>query len=257
MKIYTEADYPQGSEKWWTLRRGIPTASNFDRIMTAAASEPRWQAFSELSEDVCGHRHKTEDAARKCARDDVWPSVGRCPVELSGAADDYICELIGDLHRLAPPMPEEGFSNFATRYGQQTEPEARSWYEMHTGNVVNRVGFVTTEDGRFGCSPDGLLDYIQPGFDLKEPGGLELKCPQPKTHVSYLLAGGLPSEYKGQVHGSLIVTGRAWWDFCSYCPGLKPLIVRVTPDEYTVALSKCLELFFVRLQERLKIIMEM
>ena len=27
------------------------------------------------------------------------------------------------------------------------------------------------------------------------------------------------------------VTGRAWWDFLSYAPGLPPVLIRVEPDK--------------------------
>lgn len=40
----------------------------------------------------------------------------------------------------------------------------------------------------------------------------------------------LPSEYKAQVYGQLLVTGREWSDFVSYWPGLPMLRIRVTRD---------------------------
>lgn len=157
---------------------------------------------------------------------------------LSAQAESYICRLIGDKYSLEyPPVTVE---TAAMKRGTQLEPEARSYYEMDRGLDVEQDGFCMTDDGRFGCSPDGLV-----GID----GGLELKCPSPSTHVSYLLEGVLPSEYKAQVHGSMIVTGRAWWDFMSYCPGLPPLLIRVGPDDYTEKLRTALEAFWLRLIE--------
>jgi hypothetical protein len=158
-------------------------------------------------------------------------------MKLAAAADAYICRLIGDAFDLAYPRPS--FTNAEMRHGTEAEPESRHWYEMETDTTVQQVGFCTTDDGRFGCSPDGLIG---------DDGVLELKNPSPGTHVAYLMDGGLPAEYRAQCHGHLIVTGRAWCDFLSYCPGLPPFLVRVYPDDYTTALRDALDVFWRRLQ---------
>jgi hypothetical protein len=73
-----------------------------------------------------------------------------------------------------------------------------------------------------GASPDGLVG---------DEGGIEIKCPLPHTHVSYLRAGDVPSKYIPQIQGCLWITGREWWDFMSYHPAMEDLIVRVYRDE--------------------------
>lgn len=195
MKIH---DCQQGSREWFALRRGVPTASNFGKLITAKTGK------------------------------------------LSASADDYICELIAELHFLGahedPPV------SAAMRHGIDCEPEARKWYSLDKNQDVKQVGFCMDDDGRYGCSPDGMVG---------DDGLLELKCPQGKTQVAYLLDGGLPSEYRAQVHGQLIVTGRQWCDFLSYCPGLPPLLLRVEPDEYTDQLRKALVVFWERFQKLL------
>lgn len=105
--------------------------------------------------------------------------------------------------------------------GTELEPEARAWYELTQGVDVQQVGFITSDDGLVGCSPDGLVG---------EDGGLEIKCPSAAVHLGYLL-GGVEDAYRCQVQGGLWVTGRAWWDFLSYCPGLPPVLVRFTREE--------------------------
>ncbi len=169
--------------------------------------------------------------------------------QYSAQARKYACELIADASELIPPY----FSgrggpvrNSEMQYGVDTEPEARRWYALERDTDVKQVGFCLSDDLRFGCSPDGLVG---------EDGGLELKCPLLKTHAEYLDDGGLPLEYVPQVHGSLIVTGRKWWDFMSYAPGLKPLLIRVFPDDFTEALRKCLDRFwteYIQLIDKLK-----
>lgn len=165
----------------------------------------------------------------------ITPRTGK----LAAGADDLICELVaerfypGQLIELAQPPSR------AMLHGTQCEPEARRFYEMEVGRDVREVGFLATDDERFGASPDGLVG---------EDGGLELKCPQGKTQVRYLLDGVLPDDYRAQVHGCLIVSGRAWWDFLSYCPGLPPFLIRTYPDEFTVKLLAALEEFWDRYQ---------
>ena len=193
----------QKSPEWWELRRGIPTASDFDKIMQPV----------------------------KCK-----PSASQVP---------YICQLIADRICLTPPFfTEREGHTAAMRNGENLEPAARSWYELESGFEIEQVGFCTTDDGRLGCSPDGLVKW---GDQYK--GGLELKCPELKTHMAYLLDGsGLPSEYGPQVHGQLIVTGLPFVDFMSYAPGAPPLLVRVEPDDYTEKLRAALEEFWGRYQ---------
>lgn len=155
----------------------------------------------------------------------------------SAQQEDYIDELIADMMRLSPPDGSENYVNRAMQHGIDCEPEARRFYEMERRCTVTNGGFCMDDAGRFGCSPDGLIG---------EEGCLELKCPMGKTQVGYLRSGLLPSEYTWQVHGHLIVTGRAWCDFLSYAVGLPPLLIRVEPNDDTEALRKALDAFWDR-----------
>lgn len=235
----------QLSDEWFQLRKGTPTASQFGRILSTGG--PVWSCMTSDGQ-TCGTRHRDKDAADRCATKlnkktkfgDSLYVVTELASELSEAANEYICELVAE--RLCLIAPVEKTLNGAMRHGVEFEPEARRWFEFDAGVDVEQVGFITTDDGRFGCSPDGLVG---------ECCGLELKCPQGKTHVGYLMNGGLPDEYKAQVHGSMIVTGRTSWWFLSYCPGLPPLKLLVLRDEYTDKLAAALELFHERYAEAL------
>jgi hypothetical protein len=145
--------------------------------------------------------------------------------------------------------PAQSFGGGEMEQGSLLESEAVPFYEFTFGEQIQRVGFCTTDDGRIGCSPDGLL-----GTD----GGIEIKCPQPHTHVGYLIAGVVPKEYVAQVQGSLFVTGRAWWTFLSYSRFFPPLIVRVEPDPaFQAALGAALKTFltdFDRAEEAVRVI---
>lgn len=112
------------------------------------------------------------------------------------------------------------FSGGAMEQGKILEEEAVPYYELTASETIQRVGFVTSDDPRCGCSPDGLL----------ADGGIEIKCPQPHTHVGYLLANTLPKDYAAQVHGGMLVTGAASWKFMSYCRGFPPLLLTIKRD---------------------------
>ena len=146
----------------------------------------------------------------------------------SASADAYINQLVAE--RLTGER-EEVFQSHHMLRGTELEPDARDLYSLMNDAEVTEVGFCLHDTLSAGCSPDGLIG---------EDGGLEIKCPAPSTHVEYLSGGVLPSKYKQQVMGCLWITGREWWDFVSYHPTMKPLIVRVERDEeYIAALEKC------------------
>jgi len=117
--------------------------------------------------------------------------------------------------------PLQTFQSGDMEQGEIREDEALPWFEFTFNCDVRRVGFIETDDGRAGCSPDGLLN----------DGGLEIKCPQPHTHVGYLLRNELPATYRAQVHFSMFVTGAPWWKFVSYCRKFPPLLLTVRRDE--------------------------
>lgn len=121
-------------------------------------------------------------------------------------------------------FPLESFGGGAMEQGTFLESEAMPWYGARHAVDVKRVGFITTDDGTFGCSPDG---YLESGT------GIEIKCPQPATHVKWLLAGGVPPEHMLQCQGGMFVTG--WrWVFVSYCRGFPALVVDVPRVEVAI-----------------------
>lgn len=106
--------------------------------------------------------------------------------------------------------------------GRDLEPYARDHYSGHYQQAVE-VGFMRRDETNWqlGLSPDGLV-----GTD----GGVELKCPRSKQHINWTLANQVPAQHMAQTQAALLVSGRAWWDFCSYVPGLPLFVKRVTPD---------------------------
>jgi len=126
--------------------------------------------------------------------------------------------------------PGDTYRNVHMDRGAEQEPLARMAYELKTGNIVQQVGFVEHDSLMAGCSPDGLID---------QDGGAEIKCVIPTVQLETILAGGYPNEHKAQVQGNLWLTGRQWWDFCSYSPdmpgNLRTYILRVLPEADYIA----------------------
>lgn len=118
-------------------------------------------------------------------------------------------------------FPLKDFGSFAMEQGSILENEARPWYSFSRDVEVKTPGFCTTDDGLLGASPDGLVG---------EDGGLEIKCMQPENALRVLMENAVPDEYVIQVQTSLLVTGRAWWDFLSYSRQFPAVVIRVTPD---------------------------
>jgi len=123
---------------------------------------------------------------------------------------DYQAQIVAEILTGKPQGSD--YSNAAMQFGTETEPLARSAYEVHTGFAVDQVGMVIhpTID-RAGASPDGLLGHS---------GLVEIKCPKVSTHLGYLIAGVVPTGYKNQMMWQMACTGRAWCDFVSFRPDL-------------------------------------
>jgi hypothetical protein len=175
-------DLVQGSDDWLAARLGIPTASEFDKIITA----------------------------KKLA--------------LSESCRPYLCKLIAEWLYGAPlDGYDVGAHGWGLR-GKELEPEAVRYYEMEKGIDTQAIGFVTTDDGTAGASPDRLVGQV---------GLYEGKAPGLVAHVGYMLEPQtLLDEYRIQHQGQLwICHDRDWVDMQSYHPGFPSVIVRSYRDE--------------------------
>lgn len=151
----------QGSDDWKRLRLGIPTASQFHRMVSPAKLQPSAQ-IKGFAYELAYERLFREE---KNGRTSMYMERGHI---VEGMARDA----------------------FAERFGP-----------------VALGGFAATDDGKVGCSPDGLL--------TTEAAGLEIKCPSGPQHLEYLLEGP-GADYRMQVQGSMLVTGLDRWYFLSY-----------------------------------------
>jgi len=134
------------------------------------------------------------------------------------------------------PLIDLSASSFMLEQGMIVEEEARPWYALEYDKHIRQVGFITTDDGRFGCSPDGLIEG--------EECGLEIKSPAAHTHVKYLVNGVLPKEYVAQVFGSMYVTGFKKWIFVSYRRGFPALVLEIYRDQKAMdAIAHAIDVF--------------
>jgi len=185
----------QGTDAWLKARMGIPTASQFDRILTAKTRKP------------------------------------------SASANKYACELLAE--RVLGQPVDNATTEFMLR-GTMMEEDAVRWYEFDRDVECAKVGFVTDDTGRWGCSPDRFVG---------DDGMLEVKVLSAPNHMGSLL-GLFDDEYVSQCQGQLWVTGRAWVDNLFYNPSMPSRVVRFHRDEEHIdAVSVAVESFAERLDE--------
>jgi hypothetical protein len=168
------------------------------KIHTMPQGTPEWKAArkgkisaSEIGEFIISDRTETAKKARR----------NLALKKLAERADAYIADT---------------FQNAAMKHGHAMEATAREAYRRYrryAPDQIEEVGFCESDCGYFGCSPDGLVNG-----DVQGLGGVEIKCPSGEKHFAYLFDGNVPRDYYHQVHMSMAVTGRRWWDFVSFCP---------------------------------------
>ena len=107
----------------------------------------------------------------------------------------------------APPV----FQNAAMKFGTEQEPIARARYEAETGELVTEVGFVKTDDRKFGVSVDGLIG---------DDGVWECKTMVSSATMFTVVVDGDISEYVDQCNGAMWLLGRKWVDLSLWVPDL-------------------------------------
>lgn len=170
-------NHEQGTDAWLASRAGVITASRF-----------------------------------KDARDRNKPLKGETIGKPSAKCTAYAAQVA--LERIAGRPVDKVFENWQMREGKEQEQFARIAYENRTGNLVEEVGFITTDDGLFGYSPDGLVDA---------DGLVEIKTIL-SADVALKVCGMHDlSGYMDQCLGGLWLTGRKWIDLVIWCPALEPI----------------------------------
>lgn len=136
---------------------------------------------------------------------------------------NYKAQLIAE--RLTGKV-EESYTNSAMKWGTETEPLARTAYELLKNEMVEQIGFCNHPTIEMaGASPDGIVGV---------EGLVEIKCPNTATHIDNLMSKTIPSEYINQVQWQMECCNRKWCDFVSFDPrmptDLQIMVVRVNRD---------------------------
>lgn len=128
----------------------------------------------------------------------------------------YMMQLAGEI---LTQKPAYAFKNDHMERGQEEESEARTVLSLRLGRQISTVGFIKNHDLRLGCSPDGLISNNE---------GCEFKSALPDVQIERYKLTDIPSEFRVQIEGSLVATGRKSWHFLSYSPFLPPIYFKAS-----------------------------
>jgi hypothetical protein len=129
--------------------------------------------------------------------------------------------------------------------GHDDEIQARILYSQNFAEV-EEVGFITNNNLGFtiGYSPDGLVG---------DDGLIECKSRCQKYQFETIIKQEVPSEYVLQLQTGLLVSGRKWIDYVSYCAGMPMFVKRVYPDDAIIsAIKEASDAFEARISAALK-----
>jgi hypothetical protein len=222
-------DTEQGSTDWITARLWRLTGSALKPNITATGQLSKSQAaIAAIDKLIAGL-----DAANEMRTN---------PDAIAGL-DDYELQ-----EWLSHYIGEKFSGNKHTRRGNDLEPDALAALQDRIGMQIDPVGMCImgeNQNGVVSCSPDGLI--YQDGILV---AGAEVKCPTLATYYGYLADGGLPDEYKLQVHASMAICEVDQWHFAAYFKGNPLFYVHVKRDAFTDVLEDSLQDFRAMYEER-------
>lgn len=229
MTLTEYRDLEQRSPEWFEARCGVVTASVVGQLVTTkqrTAIDFFCPACEALPAEDCRSKRTGAPIATLHPERAAVAKADDSPPVLTMADNDTARRLAERLaaERIAGEVdPDEELGGRDIWRGRDAEAPARAKYAEHYGVEVAEVGFMLLEeDGlRIGVSPDGLVG---------DEGGLEIKSPRRKGHVATVVNGVVPAFHVAQIQTALMVSGRDWWDFVSYAPGLRMWVKRVLPD---------------------------
>lgn len=253
MKIHTVS---QGTPEWLALREGKITGT--DIAPFCLDPRPIGLTIPQIKEELdrLGIPYKKSGARAELIA--CLPDGGIHYMALSSASRNLLVAKITDSKpkdawQIAQADKEERQMKYMVQIqrGNHLEPAARMFYERKTGHKVEQVGFVSSDCGKYGMSPDGLILEDGEIIDILPDGScklvkiqrvLEIKCPMPETHRRWLLEhygkGTVPAEHFYQCQMAMVVCECDSVDFLSFCPGEAPLLVTLYRSETTEQLAE-------------------
>jgi hypothetical protein len=203
----------QGSTEWLMARAGVITASVFKIARQwVGGLDERQQRYVDLVRAGTDKKLALLEAGYKVAPSSTTVQRaldGEKVGDFSDAAKDLAFRLACE--RISGEPMDELHQTWQMERGQNLEPDARRAHEIEAGVNVKRAGFVTTLDGVFGASADGLI---------ADDEGSEYKCLVSPKGVRKIWLDDDISDFIDQIQGCLWLTGRKRWHFGMYCPAL-------------------------------------
>lgn len=227
LTVYDELE--QGTPEWLAARCGIVTASVVGQLVTSST-----KGAINFTCPECGAEADQPCLSKPTKAGEQRPLKTLHPARTDVAREANITELVpstGDTAKtLTNTLIAERITghvepiqmNRAMERGVLDEPFARDAYAEHYAPVTE-VGFIVTEAHGFklGYSPDGLVG---------DDGLIEIKSRDQKTQLATILADKVPAANMAQLQGGLLVSGRKWIDYVSFCSGMPLYVKRVYPD---------------------------
>lgn len=219
-------DVDQRSKEWYEARRGIVTASSVGDLISISSPDPTVVACETCSAVVgspCMNARATKPTPIKSFHETRTTKAATLPPVYGPATGDTARGLLDSLaaERITGHV-EDTYTSRDMERGIAAEPIARDLYAGYHA-AVNECGFMVRDfDGfKIGYSPDGLVG---------DDGLIEIKAPRQKRELRTIINGEVPAEHMAQLQTALLVSGRSWIDFVSYCGGMPLWVKRVTPD---------------------------
>lgn len=202
-------NFDQGTPEWLQCRAGKITASRCKDARNRLADKP------EKTDKKTG---------------EVTPAQRGAP---SAKQTAYAAQVA--VERIAGCPIDGSFENWQMREGHVQEPLARIAYETQTGNLVEEVGALATDDDLFLYSPDGLVG---------DDGLIEIKSLFSADCICNIVGGDDISDFIDQCMFGLWLTGRQWVDLVIWAPalaniGLNMTIIRIDRDEAAIEGMEC------------------
>lgn len=219
-------DCEQRSAEWYAARRGIVTASTVGQLISVGPPDALTvdcPTCSAIGGEPC------ISTARKVPTPIKVPHGPRTsaaadmpPVYRPSTSDTAKAITLLLVSERITGRTEPTFESADMLRGRLDEPLARDVYRDHYAEVTE-CGFMVRSDWGFeiGYSPDGLVG---------DDGLIEVKSRRPRMHLQTILADEVPPENLAQCQCGLLVAGRRWIDYVSYCGGLPLWTKRVYPD---------------------------
>lgn len=217
----------QGTEEWLALRRGMITASSIGQLVTTrtlGASDHACPECDAEEAEPCRSKVKAGAVIKTMhpARVDAARSANVAVIEPAKTPEAKTLTMLLAAERITGWSDPIYVSDDMMR-GIDDEPRARDLYSQHYAPVT-QCGFMTEDRWgfRIGYSPDGLVG---------DDGLIEIKSRRAKAQLSTILADQVPAANMAQLQCGLLVSGREWIDYVSYCGGMPLYVKRVRPQQ--------------------------